>query len=117
MDFIDNKVANRLGGISFFENSDNLYKFEKVKKITKEVQSKNPNLKLIDMGVGEPDKMADISIVDILSIEAQKPENRFYADNGIIEFQEAACRYLDKVYGVKNINPANIVHVSVLSLY
>ncbi|GAA0106008.1 LL-diaminopimelate aminotransferase [Paraclostridium sordellii] len=110
MDFIDNKVANRLGGISFFKNSDNLYKFEKVKKITKEVQSKNPNLKLIDMGVGEPDKMADISIVDILSIEAQKPENRFYADNGIIEFQEAACRYLDKVYGVKNINPANIVH-------
>lgn len=110
MDFIDNKVANRLGGISFFKNSDNLYKFEKVKKITKEVQSKNPNLKLIDMGVGEPDKMADISIVDILSIESQKPENRFYADNGIIEFQEAACRYLDKVYGVKNINPANIVH-------
>ncbi|CEJ74986.1 aspartate/tyrosine/aromatic aminotransferase [[Clostridium] sordellii] len=110
MDFIDNKVANRLGGISFFKNSDNLYKFEKVKKITKEVQSKNPNLKLIDMGVGEPDKMADISIVDILSIEAQKPENRFYADNGIIEFQEAACRYLDKVYGVKNINSANIVH-------
>lgn len=110
MDFIDNKVANRLGGISFFKNSDNLYKFEKVKKITKEVQSKNPNLKLIDMGVGEPDKMADISIVDILSIEAQKPENRFYADNGIIEFQEAACRYLDKVYGVNNINPANIVH-------
>ncbi|CEP82126.1 LL-diaminopimelate aminotransferase [Paraclostridium sordellii] len=110
MDFIDNKVANRLGGISFFKNSDNLYKFEKVKKITKEVQSKNPNLKLIDMGVGEPDKMADISIVDILSIEVQKPENRFYADNGIIEFQEAACRYLDKVYGVKNINPANIVH-------
>ncbi|CEN97208.1 LL-diaminopimelate aminotransferase [Paeniclostridium sordellii] len=110
MDFIDNKVANRLGGISFFKNSDNLYKFEKVKKITKEVQSKNPNLKLIDMGVGEPDKMADISIVDILSIEAQKPENRFYADNGIIEFQEAACRYLDKVYGIKNINPANIVH-------
>ncbi|CEN80316.1 LL-diaminopimelate aminotransferase [Paraclostridium sordellii] len=110
MDFIDNKVANRLGGISFFKNSDNLYKFEKVKKITKEVQSQNPNLKLIDMGVGEPDKMADISIVDILSIEAQKPENRFYADNGIIEFQEAACRYLDKVYDVKNINPANIVH-------
>ncbi|EPZ60980.1 hypothetical protein H477_0517 [[Clostridium] sordellii ATCC 9714] len=35
MDFIDNKVANRLGGISFFKNSDNLYKFEKVKKLQK----------------------------------------------------------------------------------
>ncbi|MEG2246149.1 MAG: LL-diaminopimelate aminotransferase [Peptostreptococcaceae bacterium] len=110
MDFIDNKVSNRLGGPSFFKGIDNLYKFEKVKKITKEIQSKYPNIKLIDMGVGEPDKMADMSIVDILSIEAGKPENRFYSDNGIIEFQESACRYLSAMYGVNNINTENIVH-------
>ncbi|MGL5641797.1 MAG: LL-diaminopimelate aminotransferase [Paraclostridium sp.] len=110
MDFIDNKVSNRLGGPSFFEGIDNLYKFEKVKKITREIQSKYPDIKLIDMGVGEPDKMADMSIVDILSIEARNPENRFYADNGILEFQEAACRYLDNIYGVKNITAENIVH-------
>lgn len=110
MDFIDNKISNRLGGSSFFKNSDNLYKFEKIKKITKEVKSKFPDTKLIDMGVGEPDKMADSSVVDILCIEARKAENRFYSDNGIIEFQEAACRYLNNVYNLKGITPENIVH-------
>jgi LL-diaminopimelate aminotransferase len=110
MDFIDNKVSNRLGGPSFFEDNNQLYKFEKVKKITREVQAKFPDIKLIDMGVGEPDKMADMSIVDILSFEASKPENRFYSDNGIIEFQEAACRYLNTIYNLKNITPENIVH-------
>lgn len=110
MDFIDNKISNRLGGPSFFKNSDNLYKFEKIKKITKEVKSKFPDTKLIDMGVGEPDKMADSSVVDILCIEARKAENRFYSDNGIIEFQEAACRYLNNVYNLKDITPENIIH-------
>lgn len=110
MDFIDNKVSDRLGGPSFFESSDKLYKFEKIKKITTEVKSKFPDINLIDMGVGEPDKMADNSIVDILCIEAGKSENRFYSDNGIIEFQEAACRYLDNVYNLKGITPENIVH-------
>lgn len=32
MDFIDNKVSTRLGGSSFFESNDKLYKFEKIKK-------------------------------------------------------------------------------------
>lgn len=110
MDFIDNKVSNRLGGPSFFENNNKLYKFEKIKKITREVKSKYPNRKLIDMGVGEPDKMADMSIVDILSIEACKPENRFYADNGIVEFQEAACKYLYNIYRLNDISIKNIIH-------
>lgn len=110
MDFIDNKVADRLGGSSFFNNGAELYKFEKIKKVTLETKQKNPNIKLIDMGVGEPDKMADLSIVNILSIEAAKPENRFYADNGILEFQEAACRYLKNIYNLDNILPKNIVH-------
>lgn len=110
MDFIDSKVSDRLGGCSFFNSSAKLYKFEKIKKVTRETQLKNPDIKLIDMGVGEPDKMADLSIVDILSNEAAKPENRFYSDNGIIEFQEAACTYLKNIYSLNNIYPENIVH-------
>lgn len=110
MDFIDSKVSDRLGGSSFFNSSAKLYKFEKIKKVTRETQLQNPDIKLIDMGVGEPDKMADLSIVDILSKEAGKPENRFYSDNGIIEFQEAACRYLKNIYNLNNIFPENIIH-------
>ena len=71
----------------------------------------HPDIKLIDMGVGEPDWPADSLVVKALSEEAGKPENRWYADNGIPEFQEAAARYLEKVYGLKGLVPSeNIVH-------
>jgi len=109
MDFIDNLVADRLGGSDFFYE-DKIFKFEKLKLIRNELQSKYPNIKIIDMGVGEPDKKADISIIDTLSIEAYKEENRFYADNGIEEFKVIACNYLKNLYGLENIKPENIVH-------
>ncbi|MDK2585277.1 LL-diaminopimelate aminotransferase [Romboutsia sedimentorum] len=110
MKFLDNLVSSRLGGSSFFKGDKKLYKFEKIKKLTKEVKLKNPNIKLIDMGVGEPDQMADLSIVDVLNEEARKKENRLYADNGIDEFKESACRYLSNVYNLNNINKNNIMH-------
>ena len=110
MKFLDNLVANSLGGSSFFTAPKKIYKFEKIKQLTNEVTSKNPNIKLIDMGVGEPDKGADTLICDVLNNECRKSENRYYADNGIEEFQEAACRYLNNVYNVNNITPSNIMH-------
>ena len=42
--------------------------------------------------------------------ECRKSANRYYADNGIIEFQEAACRYLHNVYGVNGLTSSNIMH-------
>jgi LL-diaminopimelate aminotransferase len=63
------------------------------------------------MGVGEPDWPADDLVVKALSDEAGKPENRWYADNGIPEFQEAAAHYLEKVYGLSGLIPSeNIIH-------
>lgn len=109
MDFIDNIVSNRLGGNNFF-NESRVFKFEKLKMIRDDLKAKNPDIKIIDMGVGEPNKMADKSIVNVLSIEANKEENRFYADNGILDFKIAACSYLKDLYNLDNINPANIVH-------
>jgi LL-diaminopimelate aminotransferase len=49
--------------------------------------------------------MAFPGVVQALQKEAEKPENRGYADNGIQEFKEAAARYLQKVYGVSGIDP------------
>ncbi|MGV2686284.1 aminotransferase class I/II-fold pyridoxal phosphate-dependent enzyme, partial [Clostridium perfringens] len=63
----------------------------------------------IDMGVGEPDEMADAGIVARLAEEAAKRENRGYADNGIPEFKEAAVRYLKNVFGVEGIDAATEV--------
>jgi LL-diaminopimelate aminotransferase len=63
------------------------------------------------MGVGEPDWPADTLVVKALSEEAGKPENRWYADNGIPEFREAAARYLENVYGLTGLNPQeHIIH-------
>ena len=76
-----------------------------------ETQALHPEVPLIDMGVGEPDWAAAPAIVEVLAGEAGKLENRFYADNGIPEFQEAAAADLEKVYGVKGLNPyLNIMH-------
>ena len=110
MNFLDKLVSDRLGGCSFFESSNKVYKFEKIKRQTEETKLKNPNLSLINMGIGEPDKPAHNSIMDVLNIEARKPENRFYSDNGILDFQEAAIRYMKKVYGISNLTYKNIMH-------
>jgi LL-diaminopimelate aminotransferase len=109
MDMIDT-IAERLGGKNFGKSTE-IYKFEKIKRAKKEAVLKNPHMPLIDMGVGEPDEPADSLVVDTLYAEAGKHENRFYADNGIPEFQEAAAEYLKTVYKVNNLNPSrHILH-------
>lgn len=107
MEFV---VAERLGGKAFGESGE-IYKFEMIKRAKAEAKKNNPDIPIIDMGVGEPDSPADPEVVKVLSKEAGKPDNRWYADNGIPEFQEAAAQYLERVYNVKDINPyENILH-------
>ena len=110
MDFVSDRIAERLGGQSFGKDTK-IYKFAMIKQAKEEARRKKPERKLIDMGVGEPDQPASSDIVRILAEEAGKPENRFYADNGIPEFYQAAARYLERVYGVAGINPeTQILH-------
>ena len=96
--------ADRIGGRNFGSETK-LYKFAIIKQAKAEARALHPDLPLIDLGVGEPDQPADGAIVEILAQEAGKPENRFYADNGISEFQEAAAQYLERVYRVEGIDP------------
>ncbi|HWY74369.1 MAG TPA: aminotransferase class I/II-fold pyridoxal phosphate-dependent enzyme, partial [Verrucomicrobiae bacterium] len=44
-------------------------------------------------------------VVEKLHAEARKPENRGYADNGDAALKESAARYLERVCGVRGINP------------
>ena len=103
MDYIQEMFAERIGG-SRFGMSDVIYKFEKIKRSKREVAELHPDMELIDLGVGQPDYMADGEIVRVLSEESAKWENRGYADNGIDEFKKAAAKYMDQVFGVKDID-------------
>lgn len=109
-DYIQQLFADRIGGAQF-GLKDEIYKFEKIKRAKKAALQANPGVELIDLGVGEPDEMAHESVVRILAEESSKVENRFYADNGIPQFKQAAATYLKQVFGVdldpeKEINHA-----------
>ena len=103
-DYIQNLFADRIGGKNFGKETV-LYKFEKIKRARRAAEAEHPETPIIDMGVGGPDWMADPSVVERLAVEAQKYENRGYADNGILPFQEAAAAYMQKVFGVSGLNP------------
>jgi LL-diaminopimelate aminotransferase len=108
--FFDDKISERLDGVNFGKSTV-IYKFEIIKRAKAAAKKAHPEVRLIDMGVGEPDWPADELVVKALAAEAGKPENRWYSDNGIPEFQEAAALYLEKVYGVTGIAPSeHIVH-------
>ncbi|AHV98357.1 LL-diaminopimelate aminotransferase [Paenibacillus sabinae] len=106
--FIQNNFADRIGGANYGKDT-NIYKFEKIKRAKAAAKKDFPDIELIDMGVGEPDEMADAGIVAKLAEEAAKEENRGYADNGIAEFKEAAAQYLKDVFNVNGIDPATEV--------
>lgn len=101
--FIQEQFASRIGGSNYGKDT-NIYKFEKIKRAKVAAKKVHPDVELIDMGVGEPDEMADAGIVAKLAEEAAKPENRGYADNGIPEFKIAAAKYLKNVFSVDGID-------------
>jgi LL-diaminopimelate aminotransferase len=108
--YIQNLFADRIGG-SQYGKSQNIYKFEKIKRAKRAAMQLNPNAEIIDLGVGEPDEMAFPEVVSKLSEAAAKPENRGYSDNGDGVLKQAAAQYLDRVFGVSGINPeTEVIH-------
>ena len=107
--YIQSLFADRLGGSQFGKDTK-IYKFEKIKRAKRAAQDANPDKVLFDMGVGEPDEMADPGVVKTLQLESEKPENRGYTDNGIDEFKVAACKYMENIFGVKGLDPAKHVN-------
>lgn len=106
--YIQNLFAERIGGKNYGKSTA-IYKFEKIKQTRIATLKANPGAEIIDVGIGEPDEMAFPEVVEKLHEEAKKPENRGYADNRDDVLKEAAARYLEKVCGVKGINPATEV--------
>lgn len=107
--YIQQLFASRLGGKEFGKDTK-IYKFEKIKRAKRAALAANPAKELFDLGVGEPDEMAFPSVIKTLQLEAEKPENRGYTDNGIDEFKKAAVKYMEKVYNVHGLDPAKHVN-------
>lgn len=104
MSFFTDRFAERIGGPSFGTTAE-IYKFEAIKRAKRSACFDHPDIPLIDLGVGESDRSAYPCAVETLSREAPFPENRYYADNGILEFAQAAARYMDRIFGVANLDP------------
>src|SRR5687767_5363687 len=100
--------ADRIGGAGYGK-SNKIYKFEKIKRAKRAALAAHPERKLLDFGIGENDDMADSLVREALKVEADKLENRGYADNGIAAFKEAAAGFMRSVFGVA-LDPATEVN-------
>lgn len=110
MEYLQEMFADRIGGASFGKQAE-LYKFEKIKKTRRQMEREHPETPMIDLGVGEPDAMADTGVIDVLYEQAKEWKNRGYADNGILLFQQAASSYLQQVFSVSGLCPeTQILH-------
>lgn len=107
--YVQQLFAERIGGNKFGKDTV-LYKFEKIKRAKREALAKNPGAELIDLGVGEPDWMAEKEVIEVLYEEAKNWNNRGYTDNGVDEFKVAAAEYMKNVYGVDGIDAAKEIN-------
>ena len=91
--------ADRIGGANYGKGTE-IYKFEKIKRAKRQALAEHPERQLLDFGIGENDDMADESVRAALTREANKVENRGYADNGIANYKEAAAEFMRRQFGV-----------------
>jgi LL-diaminopimelate aminotransferase len=100
--------ADRIGGANYGKGSK-IYKFEKIKRAKRAALAAHPERKLLDFGIGENDAMAAPLVREALKREADKLENRGYADNGVAAFKEAAAGFMKRTFGVE-LDPATEVN-------
>ncbi len=108
--YIQQLFAERIGGAQYGKGTA-IYKFERIKRARAVAQAAHPGVEILDLGVGEPDEMVPAPVVRQLCRQAARPENRGYTDNGIMEFREAVARHMERVFGVKGLDPkTEIIH-------
>jgi LL-diaminopimelate aminotransferase len=101
--------AERIGGEQFGKVQQT-FKFTLINNATLDFISKNPTVKVIDMGVGEPEEIPAEEIISSLAEEARVKENRIYPCNGILAFAEAAARYLHRDFGIEVDAKTEVMH-------
>ena len=100
--------AQRIGGAEYGKGTA-IYKFEKIKRAKRKALADYPERSLIDFGIGENDAMAAEPVRQVMADEINKPENRGYADNGILEFKQAVARFMARQFDV-TLDPATEIN-------
>lgn len=101
--------AKRIGGVEF-GRVQQTFKFTLIDNAKRAFIQQHPQVKVIDMGVGEPEEIAPEFVIERLAAEARIKENRIYPCNGITEFQEAATRYIRRHVGIDVDPRTEIMH-------
>ena len=101
--------AERIGGEQFGKVKQT-FKFTLINNAKMEFIAAHPDVKVIDMGVGEPEEVTDPGVIETLFAQAQRKENRIYPCNGILEFQEAAARYLKRDFNINLDAKSEVMH-------
>ena len=109
--YFQSLLAERIGGAQYGKGTE-IYKFEKIKRAKRKALTDHPQRRLLDFGIGENDSMAPQSVRQMMAREINMPENRCYADNGIIEFKVAAANFMRRKFGV-TLDPATEVNHSI----
>ncbi|MBO6103155.1 MAG: LL-diaminopimelate aminotransferase [Opitutales bacterium] len=107
--FLQKSFAERIGGANYGKSNE-IYKFERIKRAKRAAVAANPGKTLIDMGVGEPDDMAFPEVVKELGAAAARLENRGYADNGCADFKRAVSAYMKSTFSVEIDAEREVVH-------
>ncbi len=100
--------ADRIGGANYGKDNA-IYKFEKIKRAKRKALAEHPERALLDFGIGENDEMAPEAVRQVMAEQISLPENRGYADNGVLEFKEAAARFMQREFGVE-LDPATEIN-------
>ena len=100
--------AERIGGVNYGK-STKIYKFEKIKRAKRAALAAHPERQLLDFGIGENDDLAAPLVREALKREVDKVENRGYADNGILDYKEAAAHFMAHTFDVQ-LDPATEIN-------
>ncbi len=109
--YFQTQFAERIGGANYGKGTE-IYKFEKIKRAKRKALAEHPERSLVDFGIGENDRMAPENVRRKMAEEVSRPENRGYADNGIIEFKQAVGRFMQRNFGLE-LDPATQVNHSI----
>ena len=109
--YLQNLFAERIGGARYGKDTA-IYKFEKIKRAKRAAMQAQPRRRSsFDLGVGEPDEMADPGIIETLLRGSEEARESRLCRQRRRGAKKAAANYLRNVCGVTVDKPeTQIVH-------